>query len=59
MEQHVVRSSATQGLAPADVHERFLRLAGSGMDRAYRLAGLVLGDGSEAEDAVQDALLRA
>jgi RNA polymerase sigma factor (sigma-70 family) len=62
MEQHVARSSATDGLAAAaldDVHERFLRLAGSGMDRAYRLAGLVLGDGTEAEDAVQDALLRA
>lgn len=63
MEHQAVRSSATQhGAAPAaldDVHERFLRLAGSGMDRAYRLAGLVLGDGTEAEDAVQDALLRA
>ncbi len=63
MEQPVVQRRTTQpGVAPAaldDVHERFLRLAGSGMDRAYRLAGLVLGDGTEAEDAVQDALLRA
>ena len=30
-----------------------------GLDRAYRLAGLILGDALEAEDAVQDALLRA
>lgn len=42
-----------------EVQERFLRLARGGLDRAYRLAGLVLGNGTEAEDAVQDALLRA
>ena len=63
MEHQSVAATVTQQRpAPAaldDVHERFLRLAGSGLDRAYRLAGLVLGDGTEAEDAVQDALLRA
>lgn len=44
------------GVAAAD---RFLRLASGELDRAYRLAGLVLGDQYEAEDATQDALLRA
>lgn len=39
--------------------ERFLQQAGSELDRAYRLAGLLLGDRIEAEDAAQDALLRA
>jgi RNA polymerase sigma-70 factor, ECF subfamily len=29
------------------------------LDRAYRLAGFILGDAREAEDATQDALLRA
>ena len=36
-----------------------MRLARRDLDRAYRLAGLILGDALEAEDAVQDALLRA
>jgi RNA polymerase sigma-70 factor (ECF subfamily) len=44
------------GAAAAD---RFLRLANGELDRAYRLAGLLLGDQHEAEDAAQDALLRA
>ena len=39
--------------------ERFLRIAGSDLDRAYRLAGFLLGDALEAEDATQDALVRA
>jgi RNA polymerase sigma-70 factor (ECF subfamily) len=39
--------------------ERVLRLAGGELDRAYRLAGLILGDQHEAQDATQDALLRA
>ena len=38
---------------------RFLGLARPELDRAYRLAGLLLGDHAEAEDATQDALLRA
>jgi RNA polymerase sigma factor (sigma-70 family) len=29
------------------------------IDRAYRMAGLILGNASDAEDATQDALLRA
>jgi RNA polymerase sigma-70 factor (ECF subfamily) len=39
--------------------ERFLRLANGELDRAYRLAGILLGDRHEAEDATQDALIRA
>ena len=39
--------------------ERFLRLANGELDRAYRLAGMLLGDQNEAEDATQDALMRA
>jgi len=39
--------------------DRFLRLANGELDRAYRLAGLLLGDQHEAEDATQDALVRA
>jgi RNA polymerase sigma-70 factor (ECF subfamily) len=35
------------------------RLAAASLDRAYRLAGLILGDQHEAEDATQDAFLRA
>jgi RNA polymerase sigma-70 factor (ECF subfamily) len=39
--------------------DRILRLAEGELDRAYRLAGLILGDQHEAQDATQDALLRA
>jgi RNA polymerase sigma factor (sigma-70 family) len=39
--------------------ERFLSLSRPSLDRAYRLAGLVLGNAHDAEDAVQDALLVA
>jgi RNA polymerase sigma-70 factor (ECF subfamily) len=42
-----------------DAAERFLRLANGELDRAYKLAGLILGDRAEAEDVTQDALLRA
>jgi RNA polymerase sigma-70 factor, ECF subfamily len=38
---------------------RVLDLAERGLDRAFRLAGLILGDQTEAEDATQDALVRA
>ncbi len=43
----------------SDAGERFLRQAGRELDRAYRLAGLLLGDRNDAEDATQEALLRA
>jgi RNA polymerase sigma-70 factor (ECF subfamily) len=39
--------------------QRILAISQSELDRAYRLAGLVLGGSSEAEDATQEALLRA
>ena len=38
---------------------RFLDGAGPILDRSYRLAGLLLGNATEAEDAVQDALVAA
>jgi len=38
---------------------RVLDLADRGLDRAFRLAGLILGDQHEAQDATQDALVRA
>ena len=39
--------------------DAFVRVADTELHRAYRLAGLILGDQHEAEDATQDALLRA
>lgn len=42
-----------------DSMERFLRLAGSELGRASRLAGLLLGNCSDAEDATLEALSRA
>ena len=54
------RREAELGTATAgDAGERFLRLANGELDRAYRLAGMLLGDQHEAEDATQDALVRA
>jgi RNA polymerase sigma-70 factor (ECF subfamily) len=54
------RREAELGTAAAgDAGERFLRLANGELDRAYRLAGLLLGDEHEAQDATQDALIRA
>jgi RNA polymerase sigma factor (sigma-70 family) len=42
-----------------DSDSRFVRLADRQLRSAYRLAGYLLGDASEAEDAVQDAVERA
>lgn len=39
--------------------EQFLDLVRGELDRAYRLAGLMLGSQDDAEDATQDALIRA
>jgi RNA polymerase sigma-70 factor, ECF subfamily len=36
-----------------------VRLSDGELERAYRLAGLILGNAPDAEDATQDALLRA
>jgi RNA polymerase sigma factor (sigma-70 family) len=38
---------------------RFRSLAAGELDRAYRLAGLLMGNAADAEDATQEALLRA
>jgi RNA polymerase sigma-70 factor (ECF subfamily) len=52
-------------LHPADASTTDARRAGflagarTSLDRGYRLAGLLLADGHEAEDAVQDALIVA
>lgn len=39
--------------------QAFVRLAERELNRAYRLAGLILGNQHDAEDATQDALIRA
>jgi RNA polymerase sigma-70 factor (ECF subfamily) len=43
----------------AEPSDAFVRLADRELHRAYRLAGLILGNEHDAEDATQDALLRA
>ncbi len=53
------REGELEATAAGTTGQRFLRLAGAELDRAYRLAGLMLGDRHEAEDATQDALIRA
>jgi RNA polymerase sigma-70 factor, ECF subfamily len=40
-------------------HESSLPIAEKDLDRAFRLAGLILGSKDEAEDATQEALLKA
>jgi RNA polymerase sigma-70 factor (ECF subfamily) len=45
--------------ASAHRGERFAELTAAGLDRAYRLAGLLLADAAEAEDSVGDAVERA
>ena len=42
-----------------DRRARFVVVTRAALDRAYRLAGLLLGSAHEAEDAVQDALVVA
>jgi RNA polymerase sigma-70 factor (ECF subfamily) len=64
---HTPRSGTTEPAAAGsgrdldvdDARARFLRFARTDLDRAYRLAGLILQDAHDAEDAVQDALLSA
>ena len=43
----------------AAVRAEFVRLATRHLDGAYKLAGYLLGDAAEAEDAMQEALTRA
>ena len=57
----VTDRAATDEIDPADAdrRDRFVASARPALDRSYRLAGLILGDAAEAEDAVQDALIVA
>ena len=50
---------ARANIEAAELHDRFVLLAERELDRSYRLAGLILGSATEAEDAVGDALERA
>jgi RNA polymerase sigma-70 factor (ECF subfamily) len=56
-------SSEARGMSMPSGHreadEHFARLVADGLDRAYRLAGLILGDAADAEDVTQDAAVRA
>ena len=54
VEREVVRPVAVEERSAA-----FRRLVDRGLDDAYRLAAIVLGDRTEAEDAVQDAVVAA
>lgn len=42
-----------------DAHQQILTAIRAGLDRRYRLAGLLLGNAADAEDATQEAMLRA
>ena len=42
-----------------DAERRILAATRTGLDRRYRLAGLLLGNAADAEDATQEAMLRA
>lgn len=48
-------------VAAADTDRRvaFERLAAGTLDQAYRLAGVILGSGADAEDATHDAVVQA
>ena len=50
---------ATESRTAPAVRERFVELVDRELDRAFRIAGLILGTTAEAEDAVGDALERA
>ncbi len=57
--ERVALVERTSGRMQAGSREAFERLTTARLDRAYRLAGIVLGDPSGARDAVHDAALRA
>ena len=42
-----------------DAQRRIMTATRAGLDRRYRLAGLLLGNAADAEDATQEAMLRA
>ena len=45
--------------AESDRRVAFERLTAGSLDRAYRLAGVILGSGADAEDATHDAVVQA
>jgi RNA polymerase sigma factor (sigma-70 family) len=55
----IARSLEGRTLDRRDTRARIAELAERDLTRAYRLAGLILGDANEAEEAVADALERA
>jgi RNA polymerase sigma-70 factor (ECF subfamily) len=55
MEGHLTVVDLERGDGAAD----YVRAARAEVDDAYRLAGYLLGDATEAQDAVQDALVKA
>ncbi len=54
-----VATDRPHGTRGDDRRARFLAATRPALDRAYRLAGLLLGNAHEAEDAVQDGLVTA
>jgi RNA polymerase sigma factor (sigma-70 family) len=54
-----VGRAVAPGVVDAPASARFAALMERELDRSYRLAGLLLGDAAEAEDAVGDAIERA
>jgi RNA polymerase sigma-70 factor (ECF subfamily) len=53
---------ATEGAmlrTKSEADERFARQVSGGLDRAYRLAGLIVGQAADAEDVAHDAAVRA
>ncbi|CAN5781427.1 RNA polymerase sigma factor RpoE [soil metagenome] len=52
-------SRIREGASPTDRHAAFVRLADGHLDAAYRLAGAIMRNHGEAEDATHDAILQA
>jgi RNA polymerase sigma-70 factor (ECF subfamily) len=54
-----IEGDALDRSSPTEPETWFARLADVELDRAYRLAGLILGSFNDAEDATHDAFVRA
>jgi RNA polymerase sigma-70 factor (ECF subfamily) len=54
-----IEGDALDRSSPTEPETWFARLADDELDRAYRLAGLILGSFNDAEDATHDAFVRA
>lgn len=52
-------TSAASAAAESDRRAAFAQLLDRDLDRAYRIAGVILGNGLDAEDATHDAVLQA